>query len=223
MTLKKNDFVSVEYTGRLKDTGEIFDTTYEEVAKSEGVHNTKVKYGPITICIGQNQIIPGIDETLIGKKEGESYNIDLSAEKAFGKKDAKLLKLVPSNIFKKQGIRPFVGLEVQLDNMPGIVRTVSGGRILVDFNHPLSGRDVSYEIKVVKTITDPVEKISSYLSLILGIKDPKVKIDNDKAEIEMELPLEISKELGNRIKDVVPEVRIVEFIASKGQKTEKKD
>lgn len=222
MTLEKNDFVSVDYTGRLQDTGDVFDTTIDSIAKEQNIHNPKIKYGPITICIGQNQIIQGIDNSLIGRKEDDTYTIKLEAKDAFGKKDAKLLKLVSSNIFKKQGIRPFIGLEVQIENMPGVVRTISGGRILVDFNHPLSGRDVSYDIKVGKKVTDAKEKINAYMSLALGLKNLDVNLIGDKAEISLELPLEISKELGNKIKEVVPEVKIVEFISKKSQMADKK-
>ena len=94
--LKQNDFVSIEYTGRIKDTGQVFDTTSEEIAKKEKIHNPKMAYAPVTICIGQNQVLAGIDAALIGKEENKSFTLILEAEKAFGRKNPRLLKLISS-------------------------------------------------------------------------------------------------------------------------------
>ena len=177
-------------------------------------------YGPITICVGQNQILKAIDDNLLDKEEKAEFFLDLAPETAFGKKSAKLIRLVPSNIFKKQNIRPFAGLEVQIDNMPGIIRSVSGGRIMVDFNHPLSGKDVKYEIKVLSKVTDTKEKIKSYLQITFGIKEQKITIIGDKAEIEMQLPPQISKTLADKIREVVPEIKTVEFLIKTPEKKE---
>ncbi len=215
MAIKKNDFVTIEYTGSLKENGQIFDTTNETIAKKVSIYNPKMKYGPMTICVGQNQILKAIDEAVIGKEENNSFSLDLTAEKAFGKKNAKMVRLVPSSIFTKQKIMPFVGLEVQIDQMPGIVRSVSGGRILVDFNHPLSGRDIKYEIKINKQVTDSKEKLKAYMQMTLGVVDPKITIIGDKAEIEMAIPAQISKALADKLVEVVPELKTIEFISKK--------
>lgn len=218
MSIGKNDFVTIEYTGSLKESGQIFDTTNEDLAKKEKIHNEKMAYGPITICVGQNQILKAIDENLLEKKENTEFSLDLTAENAFGKKNAKLIKLIPSSIFKKQNIQPFVGLEVQIDNLPGLIRSVSGGRILVDFNHPLAGKDVKYEIKVLNKVTDAKEKIKAYLQITFGIKEQKITITGDKAEIEMQLPPQISKTLADKIREVAPEIKTVEFLAKPAEK-----
>ncbi len=220
--IEKNDFVTIEYTGILKESGQIFDTTSEQIAKKENIHNMKMAYGPITICVGQNQILKAIDENLLGKEEKAEFLLDLNPENAFGKKNAKLIKLVPSNIFKKQNIQPFVGLEVQLDSMPGIIRSVSGGRILVDFNHPLAGRDVKYDIKVNKKVDDIKEKIKAYLQITFGVKETKITVSGDKAEIEMQLPLQISKTLAEKIREVIPELRTIEFLSKNIENTKDK-
>lgn len=211
--IEKNDFVQIEYTGRLKDSNQVFDTTSKEVAEKAGVFNKNMSYGPIIICVGQSQVLPGIDTNLIGKEENSNFEVELDATQGFGKKDAKLVKLVPSNIFKKQRIQPFVGLEVELDRQHGVVRSVSGGRILVDYNHPLAGRDLKYEVKINKKIVDKEQKLKSLISLTFGLKDPKITFTNDKAEVEMTLPAEITKMLATRIVQLIPEIKTIEFIS----------
>ncbi|RJQ15541.1 peptidylprolyl isomerase [Candidatus Woesearchaeota archaeon] len=170
MAIKKGDFIEIDYTGKVKD-GEIFDTTEEKVAKDHHLHHEHMKYGPVIVVIGENHLIPGLDDELEGKELGK-YHFELPSEKAFGKKSADLLKLIPARAFAKQEIKPFVGLEVNMDGLRGTVRNVAGGRIIVDFNHPLASRDVVYDITVKKIVTDNKERIQGLADLMrIKVKD----------------------------------------------------
>lgn len=221
MTIKKNDYVTIEYTGMLKESGQVFDTTNEEVAKKEKIHNPKIKYGKVTICVGQHQILPAIDKAVEGKAENTKFTLELTPENAFGKKNAKLIRLIPSKVFTKQRIQPFNGLEVQIDGMNGVVRSSSGGRIMVDFNHPLAGKDIKYEIKIDNKVVDTKAKVAAYLEMTLGVKAPKMTITGDKAEIEMQIPPQITKALADRLVDTIPEIKTVEFVHKKEEKNTK--
>lgn len=201
--IKKNDFVEIEYTGKVKD-GPIFDTTDEKIAKDNNIYNEKISFGPIVICVGENQLIKGLDKNLIDKEPG-SYTIELSPEDAFGKKSAKLIQLISTSKFKQQNITPIPGLQVNIDNLIGIIKTVSGGRTLVDFNHPLSGKDVIYNIKINRVITDPKEKINSFLKFGLNLKDFEVKVENNKASIilKKDIPKEIKETITKKLKELI--------------------
>src|SRR3989338_8236930 len=101
MAYKKGDFIELEYTGTLKEEGVVFDTTDETVAKDNQIHNAQTQYGPVIVCIGEGHVIKGLDENLVGKVDGE-YEIIIAAEEAFGKKNPKLLRLLPLSAFRKQ-------------------------------------------------------------------------------------------------------------------------
>ncbi|OVE75084.1 hypothetical protein BVX95_00285 [archaeon D22] len=208
--MKKHDFIQVEYTGKLED-GTIFDTTNEEVAKKSQVHNQKMSYGPITICVGERQIVKGLDDGLVDKEVGKDYTFEIEAENAFGKKDAKLIKLVPTSAFKEQKIQPFVGLEINLDGQYGLIRSVNGGRTLVDFNHPLSGKKVIYEVKTVKKVEDAKEKVDSMLSLTLNISSPKTEVKGDELKINEEIPEPFREVLTGKITEVVKDIKKVSY------------
>jgi FKBP-type peptidyl-prolyl cis-trans isomerase 2 len=212
--LNKNDFIEVEYTGSLKDDNAIFDTTSEQVAKDAGIYNTGMKYGPVVICIGQKQIIPGLDSALVGKEVGKEYTISVSAEDAFGKKDAKLIQLIAINKFKKANIQPMPGLQVNIDNQVGIIRTVSGGRTLVDFNHPLSGKDVVYKIRVAKMVTDDAKKIESYVGGMLQVDASNIAIAEGKATVTLpfDLPKDVVDVFSKKVMDVIPTVKELHFV-----------
>ena len=71
--LKEKDFIELDYTGRIKETNQVFDTTEESIAKKENVYNPNASYGPKVICLGQKQILPAIDKEIIGKKVNETF------------------------------------------------------------------------------------------------------------------------------------------------------
>lgn len=216
MPIKKHDFVEVEYTGRLKDTNEVFDTTDEKTAKEAQIFSERSSYSPIIICVGEHHILKGIDEFLLGKDVG-SFTLELSAENSFGRKDPKFVQMIPASKFSEQNIKPVPGLRLNIDNVIGIVKSVSGGRVVVDFNHPLAGRDVKYELKVNRVVTDKAEQVASLLRILLGVKAP-VTVDGKKVKISFpaKLPDQLEKPLADKIKDLTG--LEVEFVVKKEDK-----
>jgi len=221
MALQKGDFVEVDYTGKLKDDGIIFDTTDKAVAEKNGI-NMKQKFGSQVICLGEKQILAGLEDALTGKDIGK-HKIELDAEHAFGKKNAKLIMLVPFNKFAKENIMPQPGLQVEIDGTMGIVRKVGGGRVLVDFNHPLSGKDVVYDVDIKRKVTDVKEQIKGLTNSLFGIEPKNIKVEGKKAEIEFEkeLPKEIIAQLVKHFTRVL-KLDSVEFTAKKEEKKEEK-
>ncbi len=193
MAIEKGMFIELDYTGRLED-GTVFDTTKESVAKEAGL-DPKAVYKPAVICVGERHVLPGLDTALEGKEPG-SYTVELEPEQAFGKKDAKLLKLIPLRKFSENKIKPFVGLEVNIDGNYGVVRSTSGGRVTVDFNHPLAGRKVSYDVQVHRVVHSTQEQVAALLDVI-GIHHHGVTIDGDTAVISVheELPAALMEQL----------------------------
>ncbi len=197
--IKKGDFIQLDYTGSLTETKEVFDTTEEKVAKEKKIHNSKVQYKPATIIVGESQVVTGLDKNLEGKNLGE-HTFALKAEEAFGLKNPKLLKLIPLKAFTSQKIQPFVGLDVNIDNQTGVVRSVNSGRIIVDFNHPLSSKDITYHVKIHKILIDPKEKIEAWFH-ITGLPHGSIKMEGKKAvvELEQEIPEPLVKHFQEQI------------------------
>ena len=215
--MKKGDFVELEYTGKVKEMNIVFDTTNEKEAKESNIHDARASYGPVIICIGQGHVIKGLDEELEGKELGKEYHIELSPEQGFGKKNAKLIQLVATSKFIKQKINPMPGLQVNIDNMMGMIRTVSGGRTLVDFNHPLAGKELIYDFKINKIVKDDEEKLKALLKLQFNLKDAKVAIKEGNAAISLnikqDLPKPVEEKLTEYIKELIPSIKKIEFKA----------
>lgn len=196
MSVKEHDFVELDYTGRLKEGNSVFDTTEERVARDNGM---KGKFGRITICLGKGHLLKGLEKKLVGKELG-THHIELSADEAFGKKNGKLMNLIPTQNFIKQGIQPQPGMPVEIDGMMGTVRAVTGGRTIVDFNHPLAGKDVSYDVTLHKIITDAAQKVASLVKVLLN-QEPQVTVAKDDVTVSLkeELPKQIADELAKEI------------------------
>lgn len=201
MTIKKGDFIEIDYTATLLDDNSIFDTTNPDDAQKAGMicdhdhghshghhtHLTREDFKPVKICVGEQHVLEGLDEQLVGLTVGE-HDIILGEENAFGKKDSKLLKLMPLTAFKKQKINPFIGLTVDMDGSRGVVRSVSGGRVIVDFNHPLSGKTVKYHLKIIKKVEDAKEKVEAVLAMA-RLPVENVTVAGDVATIKVPVPI----------------------------------
>ncbi len=158
--IKKGDFVELDFIARV--FGRVFDTTVLQEAKKAGLVNDKnsEKFKPIKICVGEKMIIQGLDEALSGKKQ-RVFSVLIGPEKAFGKRNPSLMKTMPMSVFSSHNINPVNGALFQFDNMVGKVVGISGGRVTVDFNNPLSGKSVDYEVRVKRIINDKKEKIDA--------------------------------------------------------------
>ena len=175
--LKKNDFIELEYVGKIKDSGLVFDTNIEKEAKEI---NLDIKTRPLIICLGQGMVLPAIDDFLIGKDTGK-YSLTLSPEKAFGKRVRDLIKTIPLSVFANQNIKPQPGMVFAFDSLFGKVIS-TGSRVIVDFNNPIAGKEVEYDLNVKRKIEEENEKVKSLIltffrkSLEFEIKDRKLII-----------------------------------------------
>ena len=210
MNVEKGNFIEIDFIAKIKDENKIFDLTNEEVAKKEKIYNKNFSYKPLIICLGENHLLKGLDKALIGKEVGNEYTIDVSAEDGYGKKHAQLIQLVSTNVFTKQNIKPFPGLQVQIDNMFGLIKTVSGGRTLVDFNHPLAGKTLEYKVKILRIIQDDNEKIKSLLNLMLK-KEIDFKFESENLTINEKIPKEAHEFVEKEIKRLITSVKKVNF------------
>ncbi len=203
----KGDFIEIDYTGIDQVSNRIFDTTSAQVAKDNNAFNEKTPYKPIIICLGEHQILTGLEEQLEGKDLNKEYTIELPPEKGFGKKNPKLIQLLSASNFKKQNLTPYPGLQVNIDGLVGIIKTVTPGRVMVDFNHPLAGHNLTYKIKILRKLEDDKEKIDA---LVFNYsKKFTTKLENGNLTIKAKLHDQIKKELIDKIPKLVNTVKKV--------------
>ena len=148
--------------GYTHDDHRLFDTTKEDVAKTENVYDEKEIYQPRLIIVGGGWMVPGVDEALIGMKVGQTKKITLEPQKAFGLRDAQQVRIIPRARVKTDQ-KLVRGMRVRIGNQSGTVRHVGGGRVTVDFNPVLAGHTVDYEITVTKRLSRAQEKLEAFI------------------------------------------------------------
>ena len=183
-TVEKGDVVEVEYTLRDATTGEVIETTSAEVAKEAGIYDEKKRYGPRIVVVGEGSLLPGLEEALIGMKEGEEKEIEIPPEKAYGPRDPKKIKRYSLGEFRKAGIKNvYPGMVVEIGGNIGIVKSVSGGRVVVDFNNPLAGKTIKAKVKVLKIYKEPKDKVVKVVKRTMP--DAEVEVADSKVVVKV--------------------------------------
>jgi len=139
--VKEGDTISILYTGRLED-GTVFDST-------EGKN-------PLEFTVGEGEVIPGLEKGVIGMAPGESKAIAIPVEEGYGPH----LKERICELDKKrapENFHPEVGQQLQMyraDGLPimGTVVAISGTSFTMDYNHPLAGKALVFETKLLAIV-----------------------------------------------------------------------
>lgn len=160
MAVAEGDFIRLSYTGKVDDR--IFDTTDEETAKGAVIHNPSAVYGPVMIRVGSRHVVIGLDDAVIGKEAGDSGEVEVPPEKAFGPHDETKMESVSVGKFPE---KPRMGMQVELEGREGTVVNLIGRRAIVDFNHPLAGKTITYTFSVEKVAETTNEKIQGLIHL----------------------------------------------------------
>lgn len=138
LTVTDGIVVSLDYTLRLDD-GEIIDASEQE---------------PLEFLQGYNQIIPGLERALAGMKVGESKEVIVAAADAYGEEDEDAYQLVERTLFPPE-MELEEGMQLRMrDAQSGeavdvVIAEVNEGNVLLDFNHPLAGEELHFQVKVV--------------------------------------------------------------------------
>lgn len=216
--MKTGDFVYIDYVGRIKETGEIFDLTKEDVARENGIYDPKFKYRPIPVIVDSDLLIKGLSNALKEMKIGEKKKVEIKASDAFGERKEELIKIIPESIFKEQNIEPTPGYFVNIGGIRGRIISVSGGRVKVDFNHPLAGKTLEYEIEIVKEVKDKEGKIKSIVCYFTGVDEDEINLEFKEKTIEisfksmLDLPLRTKDLISRKIFEWVEGVEELKFI-----------
>ncbi len=210
--MNKGDFLEIEYVGRVKATNEIFDLTSEEVAKKEKVYNPKQKYGPSLVVLGSGMAIPGVERQIEKMEIGEEKEFEIRPEEGFGTRNPKLVKIISITKFFKEKINPVPGAYVNIDGIDAKIQSVSGGRVRIDFNNPLAGKELKYKLKIVRKIETSEEKIRSLLNHY-NLKEAETKIENSGLVVKLEKDLSpvIKTLLEKTITKWIEEIKSVKF------------
>jgi FKBP-type peptidyl-prolyl cis-trans isomerase 2 len=189
MTVKNGDFIRIDYTESVE--GQVIAATNIDVARETGIYNEENQYGPHLIVVGAGQLVKGFEEDIVDKEIGYSGKVEIPPEMGFGSHDPKKVEIIPINRFKEQ--KPEPGMRVGVENKTGTVTRVIGRKVSIDFNHPLAGRTIVYEYKILEFIEDRLEKLKALIKTFARM-DLDAEIKDDVATITVPWELSYYKE-----------------------------
>lgn len=220
--MKKGDFALIDFTTKIKESNEIIETTFEKVAKEAKIHQDGNIYEPMFIVVGEKEVPEGLDEALLNLEPDKEMTVEVPPEKGYGQRDSSKMRLIPMKRFRNEQINPVPGARVQIDGRTALVRSVGAGRVQVDFNHPLAGKILIYDVKLHKTIETNDEKIKTILHRRLPmIPANNFTINLTQNECTMEIPekalfiegLQIAKRaISNDIQKFLPDITTISFL-----------
>lgn len=214
---KKKEFVEIKYTGYAN--GQIFDSNIAEDLKKI---NPEAKEQKTIVCIGEGMVVPGLDRALENKDIDKEFEIDVAPKEGFGERKKELITTIPLKSFTEKNIAPRTGMMLTLDNYLVKILAVSGARVTVDFNNPLSGKHLKYKFKIIRKVDDKKEKIESLFMLFFKFI-PEFEIGDKGVIIRgargMKILVDICKE---KFKELIGEELSFEEVDEKKEKNKDK-
>jgi peptidylprolyl isomerase len=222
MTLQKGDFILISYTAKVKETNEVFDTTYEDVAKKEHLYKEAKMYEPKLVVVGESWVLKALDDSLTTMEINKPAAVEISPDKGFGQRDPAKIRRVPLKQLLAKDINPVVGGQIEFQGKDAVVRSVGAGRVLLDFNPPLAGKTLIYDVTVSKKLESNEEKIGALIhrrvpvveenKFTLTIQDKSLTIDMPEVAFYIE-GIQIAKRgIALDIQKFIPDLTETKFI-----------
>jgi FKBP-type peptidyl-prolyl cis-trans isomerase 2 len=191
MTFQKGDFIVINYTGKIKETNEVFDTTYEDVAKKEHLFKEGEIYDPKLVVVGEGWVLKALDDALTTMEFNQPSTVEIPAEKGFGQRDPEKIKRVSLKQLYAKEINPAIGARIEYQGKMATVRSIGAGRVLLDFNPPLAGRTLVYDTIITNKIESLEEKTGALIHRrVPVVEENKFKLTIQDKNLTIDMPEE---------------------------------
>lgn len=214
MTFTKGSLVLIDYTAKVKDSNEVFETTIAEEAKKHSIFEENAKYQPKLVSVGESWVIKGLDDALASAKAGDKLTVDVTPDKGFGDRDPGKVRMIPLRKLGEDAEKVTVGDTIEVDQKVGIVRFIGSGRVQVDFNHRFAGKTITYDVNSVKSLETDEDKIAAILKRHLPVEDSKIVSKLNGKVLDVTIPEEIFGAEGLRVIKHFAQIDIFKFVPS---------
>lgn len=214
MTFSKGSLILIDYTAKVKDTNEVFETTSEDDAKKHSIHDTNIKYQPKLVSVGESWVLKGLDEALSNTKVGDKLTIEVTPDKGFGERDSGKVRKIPLRKLGEDAEKVSVGDTIDIDNKTGIIRYIGSGRVQVDYNHRFAGKTILYDVNVLKSLDSDDDKILGILKRHIPVDDAKLSFKKTGNTVDITIPEEIFRSDGLQVLKHFIQIDIFKFVPS---------
>ncbi len=138
------------------DTGTTVTLHFALVLEDGAVVDSNFEGKPATFSIGDGNLLPGFEEALLGLRKNDQREFVIPPEKAFGQHNEQNLQRVAMDNFADHEIEPGAMFSFQNGDgeLPGVITEIMEGEVMVDFNHPLAGKNIIFQVKIMDVIPE---------------------------------------------------------------------
>lgn len=188
MAFQKGTLILADYTAKVKDTNQVFETTREDDAKSSNIFDANVKYQPRLVSVGESWVLKGLDDALLNANAGDKLTVEVPPEKGFGARDPSKVRMIPLRKLGDDADKVSVGDTIEIDDRTGIIRFIGSGRVQIDYNHRFAGKTILYDVNVIKSLDTDQDKIMGLLKRRFPLDESKLKFEIKETELDIHIP-----------------------------------
>jgi peptidylprolyl isomerase len=214
LTFNKGSLILVEYTAKVKDSQEVFETTIENEAKKHSIHDPNVKYQPKLVSVGESWVLKGLDEALANTKVGDKLTVEVTPDKGFGERDSGKVRMIPQRKLGEDAEKVSVGDTIEIDDKRGIIRFIGSGRVQIDYNHRYAGKTILYDVNILKSLDSDDDKVLGILKRHIPVDDEKLVFKKAGNTVDITIPEEIFRSEGLQVMKHFIQMDIFKFIPS---------
>jgi len=184
--MEEGTIVHVDYNLYNADSGDLIETTREDIAKENDLHQEGRNYSPLVCVVGSGQLIAGFEESLLSAKADKDISVEIAPADAYGEKDSDKVETISIDKLIRYVRDPkslYIGGPVTIEGKTGTLSYMAAGRARIDYNHPMAGRTLKYDYKIIKVIKDKGEKVVALLESNTGHEGFEVSFDGNDISI----------------------------------------
>ena len=178
--------IHVDYDLFSGETGDLIETTREDIAKEYEMHQEGRTYTPMVCVVGNGNLIPGFETALKEAKVGTEVTVEIEPAEAYGEKDASMVETISIDKLRRAVQDPnslYLGAPVNINGRQGYLSYLAAGRARIDYNHPMAGKTLKYVFTVVKEVKGKEDKVLGLLESNSGHSGFEVSFKGDDLSI----------------------------------------
>ena len=178
--------IHVDYDLFSGETGDLIETTREEIAKDYEMHQEGRSYTPMVCIVGTGNLIAGFEAALKDAKVGKEVEVEIAPADAYGEKDASLVETISIDKLRRGVQDPnslYLGAPVNINGRQGYLSYLAAGRARIDYNHPMAGKTLKYVFTVIKEVKGKEDKVLGLLESNSGHSGFEVSFKGDDLSI----------------------------------------
>ena len=180
--------VHIDYDLYNVGSGDLIETTREDIAKEHEVFDESRTYEPMITVIGDGRLIGGFEAHLAEAETETEYTFDIEPTDAYGERDSSLVETISQNVLMRSVSDPNmlgIGAPVEIGGRNGVLQMLRAGRARIDYNHPLAGTALRYTYTIVKVVEGRSGRVATLLRMNTGRSDFEVEFEADDVTITL--------------------------------------